>query len=200
MLNRRMFLKMMAFATLGMSLETLTNVSAKSRSPFEATEPMIYKRLLDFTEYEKRADTDFIVIHHTGFPEVDKDSTVVDIHKLHQEVNGWAGVGYHYLIRKDGMIEQGRRPDMIGAHALHYNKTSIGICLAGNFDIGIPTKAQLDSVKELTSWLCSKYNIDTHKKGFILGHRDLNDTACPGDNLYRELDEIRNYCKYNGTW
>lgn len=132
-----------------------------------------------------------IVIHHTGFPNVDKDSTVVDIHKFHQEVNGWAGIGYHYLIRKDGMIEQGRRPEMIGAHAYQHNKNSIGICLAGNFDIAAPTKAQMNSVKELTKWLCRKYNLDSMKNGVIVGHRDLNDTGCPGENLYGQLSKIR---------
>lgn len=188
---------------MGMSLYTLDSLINKyiveASSKLETAEPMIYKRLLDFTEYEQRKVTDFIVIHHTGFPDEDKDSTVNDIHELHQEVNGWAGVGYHYLIRKNGMIEQGRRPDMIGAHALHYNKTSIGICLAGNFDIGTPTRVQMSSAQELTLWLCNKYNIDPHKKNAILGHCDLNDTSCPGNNLYRELDEIREYCRYNGA-
>ena len=194
---------MTAIATLGMSLNTLDsliNDCIAEANILETAEPMIYKRLLDFREYEKRSSTDFIVIHHTGFPDEDKDSTVNEIHKLHQDTNGWAGAGYHYLIRKNGMIEQGRRPDMVGAHALHYNKTSIGICLAGNFDIGTPTRAQMAAAQELTLWLCSKYNIDPRKKDIILGHRDLNDTSCPGDNLYRDLDEIRESCRYNGSW
>ena len=86
--------------------------------------PPIYKRFFDFTEYEERPATEFIVIHHTGFPGEDKDSTAADIHEFHQKTNGWAGIGYHYLIRKNGMIEQGRRPEAIGAHAYHHNKTS----------------------------------------------------------------------------
>ena len=163
----------------------------RAEASIELPEPPIYKRLLTFTEYEPRKMTEMIVIHHTGFPNVDKDSNVVDIHRLHQEVNGWAGVGYHYLIRKDGMIEQGRRPEAIGAHAYQHNKNSIGICLAGNFNIGNPTKAQLSSVKELVTWLCRKYNLNSMKDGVIVGHRDLNDTSCPGDNLYSELPKIR---------
>jgi N-acetyl-anhydromuramyl-L-alanine amidase AmpD len=103
-------------------------------------------------------------------------------------------VGYHYLIRKNGMIEQGRRPDMVGAHAYGHNKNSLGICLAGNFDIGKPTAAQMDAVKELCRWLCQKYKLDPLRKGTIVGHRDLNDTACPGKRLYRRLEEIRWFC------
>ena len=109
-------------------------------------EPMIYKRFFQFTEYEERPGTEFLVIHHTGFPNEDKDSTAAAIHKFHQQERKWAGIGYHYLIRKNGMIEQGRRPEAVGAHASHYNKKSVGICLAGNFEIGKPTEAQMDAV------------------------------------------------------
>ena len=190
-MNRREFLKYAAAGALGM----LINPEITEASRLPTWEPPIYKRFLQFTEYEKRPATEFIVIHHTGFPNVDKDSTVAEIHKFHQEVNGWAGIGYHYLIRKNGMIEQGRRPEMIGAHALHNNQKSVGICLAGNFDIGKPTKEQLAAVKELTAWLCQKYNLDPMAKGVIIGHRDVNDTACPGEHMYKKLEEIRLFCR-----
>ena len=99
------------------------------------------------------------------------------------------------MIRKDGTIEQGRRPQMIGAHAYQHNKNSVGICVAGNFDLAKPNAAQMDSLKLLTAWLCHKYKLDPMRKGVIVGHRNLNDTKCPGDNLYKKLDEIRRYCR-----
>ncbi|MBP3780746.1 MAG: N-acetylmuramoyl-L-alanine amidase [Selenomonas sp.] len=189
-MKRRDFLRWSAGTLLGVMLgeKEMLKVSASYY------EPMIYKRFLQFTEYEERKRTEVLVIHHTGFPNVDKDSTVTAIHKYHQETMKWAGVGYHYLIRKDGMIEQGRQQNMVGAHAYGHNKNSLGICLAGNFDIGRPTAAQMEAVKELCRWLCQKYKLDPLKKGTIVGHRDLNDTACPGKRLYRRLEEIRYYC------
>ncbi|MBR1396673.1 MAG: N-acetylmuramoyl-L-alanine amidase [Selenomonadaceae bacterium] len=198
-MNRRDFLKYAAAATLGMYINPFDESIAKA-SVLETAEPVIYKRLLQFTEYEKRLSTEFIVIHHTVYPgdeHSDVDTTATDIHELHQKKNKWAGIGYHYLIRKDGMIERGRLPDMVGAHALHHNLNSVGICLAGNFEIGKPTKAQMRSVKELTAWLCRKYDLDPYKEGTIVGHRDLNDTKCPGENLYRRLDDIRSFCINN---
>ena len=202
-MNRREFIKMAAFSTFGISLNPIDELInfpiVEAGSLLETAEPMIYKRFLDFTEYEERSATNLIVIHHTGFPNVDKDSTAVDIHQLHQKTNGWAGIGYHYLIRKDGMIEQGRLPNMIGAHAFQHNKTSVGICVAGNFDIANPTKAQMASVKDLTFWLCRKYGINPDKRHVIVGHRELNDTSCPGENLYRRLDEIRDFCRNGGA-
>ena len=78
-------------------------------------------------------------------------------------------IGHHYLIRKDGTIEQGRSPGMVGAHAKDNNDTSIGVCLAGNFDIGKPTEQQMKSAKELCRWLCSKYGLNPMKKGGYCG-------------------------------
>ena len=200
-MNRRDFLKFMSLGALGMYFNTLDTEASK----LETAEPMIYKRFLQFSEYVKRPATEIIVIHHTDKIDplskapLDEDSTVERVHKWHIEHNGWAGIGYHYLIRKTGMIEQGRLPDMVGAHVFGHNNNSIGICLAGSFHTGVakPTKEQIQSLKELTLWLCRKYDIKPSRQT-ILGHRDLNsDTTCPGDNLYCRLNEIREYCRGN---
>lgn len=190
-MDRRKFLQVMALATAGLFL----GEEKAAAYVFGKWEPPIKKLFLQFTEYEERPATEMIVIHHAGFPEGDKDSSAEEIHKFHQEVNGWAGIGYHYVIRKDGKIEQGRRPQMVGAHAYQHNKNSVGICVAGNFNLVKPPAVQLDSLKLLTTWLCQKYNLNPMRKGVIVGHRDLNDTSCPGDNLYKKLGEIRRYCR-----
>ena len=52
----------------------------------------------------------------------------------------------------------------------------------------------MDAVKELCRWLCRKYDLDARQKGVIVGHRDLNDTLCPGKHLYKRLGEIRRFC------
>ena len=190
-MDRRKFLRALALTACGMFL------GDKKAAAYilETWEPPIRKLFLRFTEYEERPSTEVIVIHHAGFPDGDKDSSAEEIHKFHQEVNGWAGIGYHYVIRKDGRIEQGRKPLAVGAHAYQHNKNSVGICVAGNFDLVKVPSVQMDSLKLLTAWLCQRYKLDPMQKGVIVGHRDLNDTACPGDNLYRRLDEIRYYCR-----
>ena len=197
-MNRREFLKIAVLSTAGIYLNSLEVLANNFNH-----EPMIYKRFLRFSEYKLRPKTEIIVIHHTEKLDtltnkpVDGDSTAERVHKWHIEHNGWAGIGYHYLIRKDGMIEQGRLPEMIGAHVYGHNDNSIGICLAGNYNNGVgkPTKAQLQSTKELTAWLCKKYDIEPSRET-ILGHRDLNpNTTCPGDNLYCKLSEIWKFCR-----
>ena len=169
-MNRREFLKIAVLSTAGIYLNSLEVLANNFND-----EPMIYKRFLQFSEYKLRPKTEIIVIHHTEKLDtltnkpVDGDSTAERVHKWHIEHNGWAGIGYHYLIRKDGMIEQGRLPEMIGAHVYGHNDNSIGICLAGNYNKGVgkPTKAQLQSTKELTDWLCKKYDIDPSKETIL---------------------------------
>ncbi len=74
---------------------------------------------------------DGIVIHHVAIPSGDISSQA--IHKAHLK-NGWAGIGYHFVIRKDGTIERGRPLSVVGAHAQGDNLHTIGICMAGNFE------------------------------------------------------------------
>lgn len=190
-MDRRKFLQLVTSVVCGLFLDD----KKASAYILDTWEPSIRKLFLEFTEYEERTSTEMIVIHHAGFPDGDKDSSAEDIHKFHREVNGWAGIGYHYVIRKDGTIEQGRKPLAVGAHAYQHNKNSVGICVAGNFNLAKPNREQIASLKLLTAWLCQKYKLNPMKKGIIVGHRNLNDTTCPGDNLYKKLDEIRRYCR-----
>ena len=190
-MDRRKFLQVMALAAASLFLDK----EKAAAYILETWEPPIRKLFLQFTEYELRPKTEVIVIHHAGFPDGDKDSSAEAIHKFHQETNGWAGIGYHYVIRKDGTIEQGRRPQMVGAHAYHHNMNSIGICVAGNFEVAKIKPEQMESLKLLTAWLCQKYKLNPMKDGVIVGHRDFNDTSCPGKNLYSKLGEIRRYCR-----
>ena len=143
---------------------------------------------LGFTNYAQRYTTDLIVIHHTGNP-TDDDLSAEDIHRIHQ-AEGWAGIGYHYVIRKDGSIEIGRPDWAVGAHAWGENWHSIGVHVCGNFEIGVPTAEQIESTAYLIGWLCDEYDLIPNKN-HVLGHCDLMATACPGKNLYDILQTIR---------
>ena len=108
---------------------------------------------------------EYIVIHHTAST---AKETVEQIHNFHINNNGWAGIGYHFYIRKDGTIYKGRDEKYAGAHCVDYNSISLGICLEGNFETEQPTDSQLKSLSELLQHLKNKYgNVQ------IVGHRDL---------------------------
>lgn len=143
---------------------------------------------LDFKYLEPRDVTDQIVIHHTGNP-TDDDLSAEEIHESHL-AQGWSGIGYHFVIRKDGTIELGRPMDTIGAHAYGENSHTIGIHVCGNFEIAEPTDAQIESCAVLGQWLALVYGFEIND-ATVVGHRDLMATACPGENLYSKLGTIR---------
>lgn len=142
---------------------------------------------IDADELRARRTTDQIVIHHTGNP-TDDDLSAAEIDASHK-AQGWACIGYHYVIRKDGTVEQGRPHWTIGAHAFGENKHTIGIHVCGNFEIGEPTDAQIESTAMLLANLCTDYGL-TIDCDHIVGHRELMSTACPGSNLFAQMDEI----------
>ncbi len=134
-----------------------------------------------------RRETELIVLHHTGGVK-GEDPDVAAIDAAHRRL-GWAGVGYHYLIRKSGAVEAGRPDFAVGAHAEGGNRASIGIALGGNFCEEAPTAAQTEATAMLLAVLSAAFGVALDGE-HVVGHRDLDATACPGDALYERLEEI----------
>lgn len=134
-----------------------------------------------------RETTDMIVLHHTGNPS-DDDLSAAEIDTSHK-AQGWTCIGYHYVIRKDGTVEQGRPHWTVGAHAYRHNSYTIGIHVCGNFEIGEPTDAQIESAAMLLANICTDYGLPIDRD-HIVGHRELMSTACPGEYLYELMDTI----------
>jgi len=130
-----------------------------------------------------------VITHHTGGsdsqPLSDSSNATVSMidswHKLR-----WPGftsragyhVGYHYVIEKDGKITQTRQHDEEGAHAIGMNTKSIGVCFSGNFDVTIPTPAQMAAWYNVYGALLKQYpNIPTYP------HRKYATKTCHGKLL-----------------
>lgn len=124
----------------------------------------------------RRTSTDLIVVHCSATrPQQDVDANT--IREWHM-AKGWQDIGYHFVIKRNGLIELGRPLEDVGAHAAGFNSRSVGICLAGGLDHeGNPltqhpagfTPPQHDSLALLLKTLRSIYPSAT-----ILGHRDLS--------------------------
>lgn len=140
---------------------------------------------LDFGSLAERETTDMLVIHHTG--EADMDASAEQIHAWHLG-NGWAGIGYHFVIRKDGTIERGRPEWAIGSHAYGENSHTLGIHISGDFEEARPTSAQIESAALLIANLCDEYDVPTDRD-HIVGHGELMATSCPGTHLQELLDD-----------
>lgn len=120
-----------------------------------------------------RKSTTRAILHHAE----SSNCTADDIHQWHLN-RGWAGIGYHFFVRKDGSIYRGRPENTIGAHASGANSNSIGICAEGRYMTETMPDAQKNSIIELVAYLLNKYNIST-----VLKHKDVSSTDCPGDNF-----------------
>lgn len=135
----------------------------------------IIETSLQFSGLKKRGVTKRAIIHHTASGDVSAKT----IHGWHLN-QGWAGIGYHFVIRANGAIERGRPEHTIGAHAGPAgNSDSIGIVLTGNFETGKPSVAQIDSL----AWLLKDYLMPKYGKLQVQGHKDVMPTACPGKNF-----------------
>jgi N-acetyl-anhydromuramyl-L-alanine amidase AmpD len=115
---------------------------------------------------------DTIVLHHAEA----SHCTIQDIHQWHLN-NGWAGCGYHYLVRKDGSIYTGRPENAIGAHCPSENTHSIGICAEGEYMHEAMPQVQKQSLIELGIYIKNKYGINR-----VGGHKEFYSTDCPGTN------------------
>ena len=135
-----------------------------------------------------------LIVHCSATPE-GKDFDIDNIRQWHVVDNGWSDVGYHYVIKLDGTVQEGRPIEKSGAHTFGHNKDSIGVCYIGGMDKDMKewkdtrTLAQEDSLFNLLMDL--KFDFPEAK---VFGHRDFtNKKPCPYFNAYEEYQEITNY-------
>ena len=127
------------------------------------------------------ADVRFVVIHHTA--NANPAWGVRECHKSHRDDRGWSGIGYNYFIEQDGRVFEGRSDldlDYIGAHVEGYNSRSIGLCLAGNYDVQTPPPANLIITAKVAAMVLKRYGLTPSA---IRYHSDLADKSCPGKNF-----------------
>ena len=120
------------------------------------------------------SDIKYIVIHHSAT----KNGSPLSFAKYHVESRNWPGIGYHYVIGKDGIIHKTNNLTTMSYHAGSCNRQGIGICLIGNFEEDRPTQEQYNALAKLTKELQKKYSWLIIKK-----HKDLTKTNCPGNNF-----------------
>ena len=129
-----------------------------------------------------------IIIHCTATPE-GREVDVEEIRKWHTEPpRNWSDIGYHFHIKLDGTLQEGRPIERTGAHCAGQNFCSIGISYAGGMTKDMQeakdtrTEAQKDA-QELK---------EQYPKAKIYGHRDFSVKACPSFDARSEYEFISN--------
>lgn len=107
------------------------------------------------------------------------DTTIEKLRRFHVENKGWRDVGYHFLIRKDGSIEEGRSLDTQGAGVRGDNKRSVHVVFSGHGDYEEWTEEQ-DS-NGITFLALLREELEIHEAD-LLGHREGPNVrkTCPG--------------------
>ena len=133
-----------------------------------------------------------LIVVHCSAVRPDQTSSAAQIDTWHRR-QGWKlGIGYHYVVRRDGQIEPGRSEWLVGAHCRNHNAHSIGVCYEGGLNIrGQPadtrTEAQRQALRRLLKALKERY-----PRALIVGHRNLNPLkACPCFDAVKEYRDIQ---------
>jgi N-acetyl-anhydromuramyl-L-alanine amidase AmpD len=101
------------------------------------------------------------------------------------------GLAYHFVIGNghdsaNGQIEIGHRwtAQLNGGHVAsdYLNDISLGICLVGDYNRDVPTKAQVIALNELISYLRYRVGRTQGHESIVKAHKEINPrpTDCPG--------------------
>ncbi len=121
-----------------------------------------------------------LIMIHCSAVRTNQTSSAAQIDTWHRQRGFKLGIGYHYVVRRNGEIELGRPEWMVGAHCKNHNKYSIGVCYEGGLNcLDLPadtrTPEQKAALRQLLTELHSRY-----PKAVIVGHHDLNPMKdCP---------------------
>ena len=132
---------------------------------------------------------DYLVVHTSATkPSMDIGVKEIDVwHKARK----WKGIGYHFVIRRNGVLESGRSVAVAGAHVYGYNRVSLGICLVGGLSEkeGKPEnnyeEVQMDTLHTLLVSCKQMY-----PRAEVVGHRDLSPDV-DGDGIIEPWEWLK---------
>ena len=159
-------------------------------------------------------------VHHTvgsnNYSPAESAGMVRGIYAYHVNGNGWCDIGYNLLVDRYGQIFEGRfggtdRP-VLGAQAGGFNTDTLGVAAMGTFTSEAPPAGMLGAISQVLGWKLGLHGrnpqgstVLTSRGGdstnfpagtlvavdVVSGHKDVGQTACPGDRLYARIPEIR---------
>ena len=176
-----------------------------------------------------RDDPKFLLVHHTATSNNYSSSRdlIRSAYRYHTSpAKGWHDVCYHFFVGRDGDVWEARAGSLTGPVEADATGGNQGfaqlVCLLGNFTSVAPTPAAMEATAKVLAWLADRYRLDVSPAAtttfvsrgsnklmadavvttlIINGHRDMTQTACPGDVLYSLLPDLRNrVIRYLDEW
>ena len=133
----------------------------------------------------------YIIVHNSGTRQ--GNARIFDYY--HRYVRRMPnGLAYHFVIGNgtssgNGQVEIGNRwvRQLNGGHVHsdYLNYISIGICLVGDFNRDLPTKAEYEALDELIRYLRRRVGKVDGRYSIVRGHKEINPrpTDCPGSRF-----------------
>ncbi|AZG46874.1 peptidoglycan recognition protein family protein [Gordonia insulae] len=160
------------------------------------------------------------IVHHTAgsndYTPEQSAEIVRGIYAYHARTLNWCDIGYHVLVDKYGQIFEGAfgglDRNVEGTHTGGFNKSTVGVSMIGNLDQVAPTTPMVSAVARFLRWRLGKAGVNPASVSqltaepfsdskfpagamtslpTISGHRDYNNTSCPGELGYAALAPIR---------
>ena len=131
------------------------------------------------------------VILHCSATRPSQNIGADEIRGWHVHGRGWSDIGYNFVIRQDGTIEQGRSLDRYGAHCRGQND-SIGICYVG----GLNDQGEPADTMTMYQELAFLRLFDSLKIVFgdltLHGHNEFAKKACPSFQVNEKFSFLYN--------
>jgi hypothetical protein len=160
------------------------------------------------------------IIHHTAgsndYTPQQSAEIVRGIYAYHARTLNWCDIGYNVLVDKYGQVFEGAfgglDRNVEGTHTGGFNKSTVGVSMIGNLDEVAPSTAMVSAVSRFLRWRLGKAGVNPASNAqltaesfsdskfpagaqtnlpVISGHRDYNNTSCPGELGYAALAPIR---------
>lgn len=136
------------------------------------------------------------VVHHTvntnGYTAAQVPSMLRAIQAYHQDTRGWSDIAYNFVVDRFGTIWEARARSydaaVVGAASSGTNLQTVAVAFLGDGGVDAPAAA-VTAIGRTLGWKMRKHGLQPTRAN-IMGHRDVGQTACPGDALYRQLPEV----------
>jgi hypothetical protein len=158
-------------------------------------------------------DVRFLLVHHSVNANTYAQSAVPGllsgIYRFHTGDKGWPDIAYNFFVDRFGGVWEGRSGSLDRAKAVDATGGSQGFaqlgCFLGDHSSSPPSAAAQQSMGALLGWLAQRDGVDLadgararftsrgsnrYAAGSavdvatVSGHRDVSQTACPGDAAY----------------
>ena len=166
---------------------------------------------------EAAGDVRVLLVHHSASPNGYDEAGVVgqirQFHALHTgPEKGWPDVAYNFFVDRFGRVWQGRAGSLDGPVIGDATGGNQGysqlVCLIGDFTAEEPSPEAIDALGRVLAWISQRDGVDvtpgattsftsrgsnrwpagrTVETTTIAGHRDMSQTACPGDTVYAHV-------------